>query len=74
MSYEGEKDGKEVVVVHERVVSVHKCPKCGTSFSVFALFLKDEDEYGNDCWEELPQTPNYCYMCGACMDSGVAEE
>ena len=71
MTYENDKDGKEVVVVSEYTVYVHRCPKCGISFSVMAMFLEDEEEYGKDCWSSMDQTPNYCYMCGSVMDGDV---
>ena len=65
MSYEGEKDGRKVVAVHEFAVFAHRCLKCGMAFSVMALFLEDEAE---DRWSAMDQTPNYCYMCGAEME------
>lgn len=65
MTYEGEKDGRKVVVVQEFAVFAHRCSKCGMAFSVMALFLEDETE---DMWSMVDQTPNYCYMCGAVME------
>lgn len=68
MAYENDNEGKEVVVVHEFSVHVHECLKCGLTFSVMAMFLRNEDEYGVDSWSLIPQTPKYCYMCGALME------
>jgi hypothetical protein len=71
MAYNNDKDGKEVTVVSEYVVYVHKCPKCGITFSVTHMYLEDEDEYEKDYWSSLSQTPNYCYMCGSVMGGDV---
>ena len=70
MAYEGDKIGREVAVVNEYSVSVHKCPKCGMTFEVTAMILEHEENYGDDYWTTIQQIPNYCYMCGAEMDGG----